>query len=415
MSRIAVIGAGFAGLAAATRLHRSGHEVTVFEARDRVGGRVWSDEIETTAGRRVIERGAEFVLDDYEAMHALVAEVGLSLVDTGMSWYVREPGDVVGITAADIVVAGEQASRILDGMSGSASAEDVLTELDAEPSLTDALRSRIEISTAVSSREVTAAALRQVASFEPRRSWRVGGGNQSLAKALASELGDSLRLRTPIRRVEPKSTGGVIVTTAEGDSRPFAAAVVAVPIGVLRDGSIIDVPTTEQRERALQGVVQGHAVKLHAALDQEPETSAVMAVKQRYWTWTAVDATGKVAPVLNSFMGSRAAIESSGVVEDPEKWVESARALRADLDIRDGAIATEWTTDPYARGAYSAHSPNFSPDDDRYLEEPIGDVFFAGEYAESTYTGLMEGAIRSGFRAAERVLLTAAQVQEVSR
>jgi monoamine oxidase len=60
---VIVIGAGFAGLAAATELADRGVDVLVLEARDRVGGRVWSDR----AGCAVIERGAEFVLDGYES------------------------------------------------------------------------------------------------------------------------------------------------------------------------------------------------------------------------------------------------------------------------------------------------------------------------------------------------------------
>lgn len=415
MSQIAVIGAGFAGLAAAVRLHRAGYDVTVFEARDRVGGRVWSQEIPTPAGPRVIERGAEFVLDNYDAMRALIEDAGLSLVETGMSYYVREPGDVPGVTAADIVEAGQEAGRVLDAMDDSATAEDVLQKLSADEALVDALRARIEISTAVSSTEVTAAALRQVASFEPRTSWRVGGGNQSLAKALASELSAAVRLGAPVRRVESQTSGGAIVTTDDGESTLFDAAIVAVPIGVLRDRSAIDTPTNGQRERALAGVIQGHAVKLHAPLADAADTSAVMSVGGRYWTWTAVDASGGVAPVLNSFMGSRAAIDASGVADDPHAWLESVCRLRPDLAVSGEAMATVWARDRFAQGAYSAHAPAFSPDDAHRLEAPIGDVHFAGEYTEATYTGLMEGAIRSGQRAADRVLATVPIAEAVSR
>jgi monoamine oxidase len=414
MSRIAVIGAGFAGLTAATRLHCAGYDVTVFEARDRVGGRVWSQEIHTAGGPRMIERGAEFVLDNYDEMRTLVEELGLSLVETGMSYYIREPGDVDGVTAADIVVAGQEAGRVRDAMDDSATAEDVLQKLDADDSLVDALRCRIEISTAVSSTEVTAAALRQVASFEPRKSWRVGGGNQSVAKALASELGTAVRLSTPVRRVESQATGGAIVTTYDCESTQFDAAIIAVPVAVLRDRSVIETPTTEQRERALAGVVEGHAVKLHAPLERAAETSAVMSVAGRYWTWTAVDASGDVAPVLNSFMGSRAAIDASGVADDPQGWLQSVRSLRPDLDLTDDAMATVWALDRFAQSAYSAHAPSFSAADADVLEAPIGDVHFAGEYTEATYTGLMEGAIRSGQRAADRVLASVSHAEVVA-
>ena len=69
--RVVVAGAGFAGLLAAYRVAQAGHEVVVLEARDRVGGRVWSQELVPGDPRTVVERGAEFVLDGYDLMRAL--------------------------------------------------------------------------------------------------------------------------------------------------------------------------------------------------------------------------------------------------------------------------------------------------------------------------------------------------------
>ncbi len=71
--RVVVVGAGFAGLACAEELLRAGHEVVVLEARDRVGGRVWSATLEGPLGPAVVERGAEFVLDGYDVLHAVCA------------------------------------------------------------------------------------------------------------------------------------------------------------------------------------------------------------------------------------------------------------------------------------------------------------------------------------------------------
>ena len=65
MKRVGVIGAGFSGLAAADALRAGGAEVTVLEARDRVGGRVWSVPFGEGA---VVERGAEFILPGYDSM-----------------------------------------------------------------------------------------------------------------------------------------------------------------------------------------------------------------------------------------------------------------------------------------------------------------------------------------------------------
>jgi 4-methylaminobutanoate oxidase (methylamine-forming) len=74
--RVVVVGAGFAGLMAAWRLAQGGCEVVVLEARDRVGGRVWSQELIPGDRRTVIERGAEFVLDGYDVLRGVLAGLG---------------------------------------------------------------------------------------------------------------------------------------------------------------------------------------------------------------------------------------------------------------------------------------------------------------------------------------------------
>ena len=99
--RVVVVGAGFAGLIAAWRLAQGGCDVLVLEARDRVGGRVWSQELIPGDPRTVIERGAEFVLDGYDVLRGLLGEVGLDLADTVMSYYERElRGGDAGLRAA---------------------------------------------------------------------------------------------------------------------------------------------------------------------------------------------------------------------------------------------------------------------------------------------------------------------------
>jgi monoamine oxidase len=405
MSRVGIIGAGLAGLTAATRLAEAGEQVTVFEARNRPGGRVWSEELDTPLGGYTIERGAEFVLDGYSSMRRLLASSGLGLVDTGMSYYVRDPFDVPGITSDDIIRTGREAARLAEHSGAGKTAEDVLSGLSADPTLVDALRSRIEISTAVSASEVTAESLHHVASFEPKPSWRVAGGNQGLANALAGALGPAIHYGETVTGVENIADGGVIVTTQAG-SAAFDAVVVALPLALVRNPHDVVLPSTDARRTAFVQVLQGHAAKLHLPLEARPDTSAVMSVHGRYWTWTATDASGTTAPVLNAFMGSSAAINHADLSRNPTDWLANARALRSDLSIPKGAVAltTVWSDDPFAKGAYAAHAPGASVADSAALEEPVGDVYWAGEYCEPEFTGLMEGAIRSGERAADRII-----------
>jgi monoamine oxidase len=86
--RVVVLGAGLAGLTAARELDAAGHEVVVLEARDRVGGRVWSRELDNGA---VVEMGAEFILPGNTAVRELADELGLGLWEKGMYYGQREP------------------------------------------------------------------------------------------------------------------------------------------------------------------------------------------------------------------------------------------------------------------------------------------------------------------------------------
>ena len=89
-----------------------------------------------------------------------------------------------------------------------------------------------------------------------------------------------------------------------------------------------------------------------------------------------------------------------------ERWVSALVALRSDLDLDPeprNAMLSSWHDDPWARGSYSARSLT-SPLRDDDLMKPIGPLVFAGEHTAGEWHGLMEGALRSGMRAAEQVL-----------
>jgi monoamine oxidase len=131
-----------------------------------------------------------------------------------------------------------------------------------------------------------------------------------------------------------------------------------------------------------------------------------MSVPDRFWCWTAADGAGGVAPVLGAFAGSPTALRRLGVGSGSARWVDLITELRADLDlVPDHSVLTVWPTDPYALGAYRAEG--LSPVDEDALEAPVDGLHFAGEWAAGPLSGLMEGALRSGLRAAAEVVASA--------
>jgi monoamine oxidase len=353
----------------------------VLEARDRVGGRVWSDRV----GGEVVERGAEFVLAGYEVMAASARRFGLELVDTGMSYYVREPRGVE-VTTEELQAAGlaAKAAAAAHGGSPSAAADtdgalaasrggptvaEVVASLALPPPVADAVLARVEISAALGADRLSAVVLEHAAAFEPLPSHRIAGGNQRLAEAMAAHLGDRVRLNTPLTSLADLDADHVVL---------------ALPLHALR---ALDLP--DWKRAALDGVEMGHAAKLHVPLGGPAPTSAVMSVPDRFWCWTTADHER----VLNCFAGSPAALERLTVAGGPAVWLERVRALRPDLELAGDPLLTTWPD-----GAYST-----AGHDEAALAAPSGRLHFAGEHTAGPWAGLMEGALRSGIRAAREI------------
>ena len=115
-----------------------------------------------------------------------------------------------------------------------------------------------------------------------------------------------------------------------------------------------------------------------------------MSVPGRYWCWTVGRAT------TASSTPSRVPRERSTASRSrrgPDTWLESVTNLRPDLELADGAVLTTWPD-----GAYSAAGL-----DEHALAAPAGRLHFAGEHTAGPWAGLMEGALRSGIRAAREI------------
>lgn len=403
---IVVVGAGFAGLMAATRLQQAGHEVDVLEARDRVGGRVWSQELTRGDSRSVIERGAEFVLDGYEVMAGAVADCGLSFAPMGMSYYVREPRGAQ-TSARDVA---ECASTLR-----SAAAErDPTTPLsdiaDAVGSSVDAaalaaLLSRLEVTNGAPLSHLTAAAASDLTvGFDAHPSTRVDGGNQRLAIELSLRLRNPVRFGEVARRIEWSERSARVLTdlsTVEADR-----VVLSTPLVVSRQFEFEPaLPDAVMDVWVRAGV--SHAAKLHVPLLDGSDSvgpSAVQSVTDRFWTWTASDGSGLVQPVLHCFGGSETGLAALGVDAGARVWAERARDLRPELELDlDRALLTTWADDPFAQGVYEYATSTWLPTDDDVLRTPVGAVYFAGEHTAGQWAGLMEGALRSGVRVAEEI------------
>jgi monoamine oxidase len=393
--RAVVVGAGLAGLVAADELARGGVEVVVLEARSRVGGRVWS---RTLPNGAVIEMGAEFILPGNTAIRELVDRFSLGLWDKGMRYGHRDPRGGIGTTHEELAAAVAKAEGALDG-AGDVSARNFLASLDIPPGAREAILARVEISSANSADRVAAVDLAGIAHIDDEPAPSIAGGNQRLPLALADELGEAVRLNAPVDRLIWSEEG--VRASAAGAEVEADVAVVAVPASVL-DRIAFDPPLPDAVRDSLGLVEYGHAAKLFVPLRAPAEPSAVMSVPDRYWAWTATGAGGDPQPVVSAFSGSKAALDALEVERGAGRWLDSLERLRGDLDLdTDGAVLSTWADDPWVRAAYSTSPPAGVATS---VERPTGPLAFAGEHAAGDFAALMEGAIRSGRRAARSLL-----------
>ncbi|MFZ0323598.1 MAG: NAD(P)/FAD-dependent oxidoreductase [Actinomycetes bacterium] len=400
--RVVVVGAGFAGLMAASDVRRFGHDVVVLEARNRVGGRVWSEELVEGDPRTVIERGAEFVLDGYLVMRETLADLGLDLADMGMSYYERRPVGGSPTSHAAMAEVARNFSRAAGSAAEHRSIADVVEGLGADPAASAAFLSRVSVTSGVDASRLAAWGAEEVTgAFEPKPSWRVAGGNQQLATGLARRLGDVVYLGCPALAI--RHDAHQVVVSTETGVVTADAAIVCVPMAVLRTLDISPVPDRVREAWARAGI--GHNAKLHVPLLTQTGAGAVQNVPERFWTWTAADGSGDVQPVLHAFGGTESALAELDVANGPKTWARRVAALRPELSVDlERAVLTTWNDDPWAGESYSATTLQVHREDDELVAQAFGRVHVAGEHTAGDWAGLMEGALRTGRRAAAEAL-----------
>jgi monoamine oxidase len=395
--KAAVVGAGLAGLTAADELRRAGADVVVLEARDRVGGRVWSRRLPNGA---VVEMGAEFILPGNTAIRELAERFGLGLWDKGMRYGRREPRGGAPVRAEELAQAVEAIDRAVAHSPSELTARRLLDSLDISRGAREAILARVEISTADSADRVLAGDLAGIAHIDDEPAPSIAGGNQGLALAIAESLGPSVRLRSPVERIAWSDDR--VRLGAAGAELDADACVVAVPASVM-NRIAFEPALPDPLADAIAAVRYGHAAKLFVPLRAPAPPSAVMSVPERYWTWTATGEGRDTQPVVSAFAGSPAALERLEVAAGPGRWLDSIKRLRGDLELDlDGALLSTWADDEWAAAAYSTSPPASVT---AALERRAGPLAFAGEHTSGPFAALMEGAVRSGRRAAS--LLTA--------
>jgi monoamine oxidase len=441
---VCVVGAGFSGLAAAGRLNSEGLKVVVLEARDRVGGRVWAQRV---SDGTVVDRGGAWFAPGHSASFTLAAEAGLGTYKT---W----------VKGAHLLVGGGRIRRykgLIPKISPLAVATTALAlakadrsakkvPLDAPWNAKRAMEwdsrsvawwlERTGIRTSLG-RDLFEMAVRGLMTYDLNETsllhllflvrahgglntlFSIKGGSQenlvdggtgTVAERLATQLGEDVRLGVPVRAINQRADSILV----ESDTLAVVArrAVMSTPPAMALDIRF-DPLLPSDRATLYRRAVAGWETKTLVVYDRafwRDEGLSGQTAEPGSVAEVTIDASlpPGIPGVLASFTFGRVAKDAAALPEiDRRKKVLEALVARLGPKAAspEQFIETSWWDEAWSRGCSMAHlPPGALTQHGPLLREPFGLIHWAGTETATTSHGAIDGAIRSGWRAADEVL-----------
>ena len=415
---VAIIGAGAAGLAAASLLTQRGVDVLVLEARDRIGGRAYT--LQSYDGSWPVELGAEFIHGPAPATVALMNECGESATEALGDGYLLRNGRLE--KNDDMWESIERLLRRVDLHGRDLTVEEFLKTLTrgiASKEQVEDLRALIEGFDAAVTTDASAIAIaKEWRSGENSTAARPINGYAPVMQYLARTVNARTLLRTCVEHVHWTKRNVRIRATRSGHAMDIRAerAIVTVPIGVLRDQAIRFSPALPRaKQDAIDAIAMGPVIKV--VLDfrsafwesvengRYREAGFFQAPECAFRTvWTRMP---QRTPLLVAWAGGGAADRLIDKRLDPiETAIETCQRLFPSVDVRGelrNAYYHDWQADRFAGGAYSFLRVG-GGDARKMLAAPLEEtLFFAGEATNSDDTGTVAGALDTGYRAAREI------------
>ena len=429
--RVVIVGAGFSGLAAAYELSRAGYEVTVAEARNRVGGRIISFS-DLVPGKNV-EGGGELIGSNHPAWVAYAKQFGLEFLDVG------EEDLEFPIVLNGKRLTGEQSEELWEGMetafntiisdaskvdadepwkAANAEALDRRTlgawidGLDVSPLYKAALHTMMTADNGVVTQwQSYLGNLAMVKGGGLEKYWtesevyRCKGGNQQLARKFVEAIGaNRVLMRTPVRSINVTDRG-VQVALVNGKALEAEHVVLTAPPPVWNKIAID--PPLPPGLAPQMGTNVKHLVALKSAFWRRAELAPdLLSDGPISMTWHATDGQPGPGEAMVAFSGGPAADQcrewtpaqrNENYLKEFEKVYRGIRASYIRARFMD------WPGDPWVKASYSFPGPGQVVSQGPTRRQGIGRLHFAGEYCSYAFMGFMEGALNAGAAAARRI------------
>jgi monoamine oxidase len=427
---VLVAGAGLAGLTAAFDLVAMGAAVTVIEARDRVGGRVWTIR-EGFSDRQHAEAGGDMIDEAQTEIRDLAASLGLTLtriLRDGFGYVSPDKSGQPKIVARSVKggwqrLATELAPlvrryRLAEQRWDSPIAADLARRsvsqwLDEERADDDlrAMATGLRGFFLADPEELSLLALvDQFASDQPvpGNLFRIDGGNDRLPAALAAKLGDRVKLGSELVAL---SVRGRAVHASIRHGRNV--------VNLVSDYIVLALPATTLRRVPIVPALPPHQHQAISTLRYGRGTKTLLQFDRRFWRapgrprafgsplaygalWEGNEEQSGRPGILTLLAGGGASdatqltIERDGI----ERFASGLEWLGSNGAQLTASRQVVWQSDPFARGGYAFFDSGFDPSLREWLARPAGRLFFAGEHTSMRWQGYMNGAVESGRRAA---------------
>ena len=439
---VVVLGAGMAGLAAARQLLASGHNVLVLEARKRPGGRVHTKMLRAGGRQAAAELGGSVITGCDGNPLAVVArqmEVPLHDIADVCPLYCPDGRPVPSELDAKVfkdfngLLDATDASRKAGPLKGAAGhvrlgsaieaarAAAGVCEVPLERSLLNWHHANLEYANAAELNQLSLLHWDQDDPFDFTGTHSLlPGGNFRIVRELAKDVPIVYSAKAKV--VRHTVADGVEIETVDGRSFKADAAVITLPLGVLKAGTVaFDPPLPARKQGAIErlgfGLLNkcallfpyafwGEAVDTFGSLNR---AAAERGMYFLFYSYARISGgallIGLVAGEAAQAFENIAPAEAVAKVMAKLKGIFEPRGVAVPQPLQ--AICTRWGADPYARGSYSHVAAGSSGEDYDTMAEPQNErLFFAGEATCRQHPATMHGAFLSGLREAANVALT---------
>lgn len=457
--KVAIIGAGIAGLNAAYQLKKSGIKSTVYEADSRLGGRILTHYDDALDMEIYPEFGGDFIDSNHEDMLGLAKEFKLELIDLyaqskmahlrhetfffdgrhiSEQEIIKELKKIVPKLNKDIKSLGEDydtpAGLVLDKMN----LKDYINSLVCVQWLKDVFTAAYLAEFGLDTSKQSAINMLDMLSTDTSKGFKIFGdsdekyrikeGNSKLIEHLSEKLEGSIRMKSMLTTISNKE-GKYLLSFKDKEDVLADYVILTIPFTMLRDVKMDLSEMTPEKRDSIQELGYGQNNKLYLGFGNRPwregknKFYGYLFHKDIHDGWDSSSVKSKKGVYCCYFGGAESIQLSDVAIKNPN--APSWHVWKTDLpqneidkyvstldEVFPGSkngylgkhVFASWSSYPFVKASYTCPKAGQWNTAMKHISESIGEIYFAGEHCSVDYQGYMNGAAETGRLAAEKII-----------